>query len=111
MYMYDRDIRNFLILAKYERLLSEDHVFIGFDPTYRGTMIETKYIRPDLTDAVVYEGVLAITEDYTLGTTMWNEFKNRMVPSLSMKNYSQIQIETVLQKTAPYSGERKTFRS
>ena len=111
MYMYDRDIRNFLTLARFESLLSEDHIFIGFDHTYRGTMIEEKYIRPDLTDSVVYEGVITITENYITGTAMWDEFKEEMVSSLSMQNYSQDQIETVLKKTIPYAGEGKTFRS
>ena len=32
MYMYDKDIRHLLILAKYEGILNNDHVFIGFNP-------------------------------------------------------------------------------
>ena len=107
MYMYDEDIRNFLILAKFEGLLCEDHMFIGFVPAYRGTMIAAKYIMPDLRDSVVYQGVIAVSEDYATETAMWNEFDSEMALSLSMKNYSQNQIKTTLRKAEPHSGERK----
>ena len=107
MYMYDKDIRNLLILAKYEELLNKDHVFIGFNPTYRGTMAEVKYIEPHLTDALVYDGVIAITGDHATDTARWNEFMNEMALALSMKNYTQDEIEMTLKKTGPYSGEIK----
>ena len=105
--MYDADARNFLILAKYEGILSENHVFIGFDSVYRGTLIAVKNIEPELSDTVVYEGVIAITEDDVPKTEEWKKFQNEIALSLLTKNYSQDQIEIVLKKAEPYTGERQ----
>ena len=109
--MYDKDIRNLLILVKYVELLNKDHVFIGFNPSYRGSIAEVKYIEPHLTDALVYDGVIAITGDHVTETARWNEFMNEMTLALSMKNYTLGEIKTMLRKTGPYTGEIKTFRS
>ena len=72
----------------------------------RGTMIEVKYIRPDLTDAVVYQGVVTVTEDYATEAEIRNKFDSEMVLSLTKKSYSQNQIKSALTKAEPHSGER-----
>ena len=109
IYKYDEEARNVLILARYEGLLSEDHVFIGFDSAYRGTRIAVKYIEPELTDNVVYEGVIAVTEDDNPKTKEWKKFQNEIASSLSKKNFTQTKIETVLEKAESYTGERGIY--
>ena len=104
MYMYDTDARNLLILAKFEGLLSEDHVFIGFDAANRGTLMAVKHIEPDLTDKVVYDGVIAVTEDYSQDTEEWKQLQIEIAMSLSTKNFSWEQIQTVLKEAEPYTG-------
>ena len=107
--MYDTEVRNFLILARYEGLLSEDHVFIGFNSAYRGTRIAVKYIEPELTDTIVYEGIIAVTEDDSPKTKEWKKFQCEIASSLSKKNFSRNQIRTVLSKAESYTGKRGIY--
>ena len=109
MYMYDTDARNLLILAKFEGLLSVDHVFIGFDAANRGTLMTVKNIEPHITDNVVYEGVMSVTEDYSPDTAEWKQFQIEIALSLSTKNFSWEQIKTVLKEAEPYTGNRNMF--
>ena len=107
MYMYDRDVRNFLVLAKQEGLLNGDHVFIGVYSTYRVSLVKAGHTKlKEHTE--LFQGVIVVTEDQDSPAEEHKSLHNLMLSSLSQKNQNQDDIETLLKEAQPYTGEKYT---
>ena len=107
MYMYDRDVKNFLMLAKQEGMLNGDHVFIGVYSTYRVSLVEVEHTK-QYKGTKLYQGVIAVTEDQDSPAEEHKLFHNDMLSLLSQKYQNQDDIETLLEEAKPYTGEKYT---
>ena len=85
LFLYDVDLRHFLLLASQGGLTG--FVFIGLSPAYRGSK-GVRYIMPKMSDAELYQGIVALTEDVP-STHEYEIFYKDMASVLSRVNSTQ----------------------
>ena len=107
LYMFDTDLRNFLILAKEQELMDRDTVLIGLDSAYRGSILATRSIKPLMTDSEIYQGVIAVKEDDPPMTEHWEKLKNEALSIYQKQNISKEEMEAAKAKHEIFSGEEK----
>ena len=108
LFMYHRDLRNFLILAKQYGFLGKDYVFIGLDAGY-GWVPAMGSIAFERTDSEVYQGVIAVTEDDPQVTEQWEKISNETWSYYLQHNVSKQETETALNKDKPISGKKRNL--
>lgn len=69
--MYMSDLRNFLITCYEEGLMNGEYVFLGYESAYYPD-VQMVY-RPELTDTILKQGLIAILADDVTGAT-WDKF-------------------------------------
>ena len=106
LYIYDSDLRHFLILARQHGLLNGDFVFIGLDGAYRGSTIALREIEPQTADGELYQGLIAVTEGGGQNTAQWEEIRNETFSYYSLSNISRQEMETAIERDFPFSGEK-----
>ena len=109
LYMYYRDYRNFLVLAKQQGFLSKDYVFIGYTSAYRGTFLVSKYIEPQITDIEIYQGIISVTEDDPPITEQWEKITKKTMLYYSQKNMTKKEMEIIIENDRQFSGEERNF--
>ena len=105
--MQDIALRNFLILAKEQGFLSKDYVFIGLGPAYRGSILASGSIEPQITDSELYQGVIAVIEDDSPITEQWEKINNETFAYFSQQNLNKKEMEIAMVKHELFSGEEK----
>ena len=105
LYMYHRDLRNFLILAKEEGFLDKGNAFVGLAPVYRGSVPALREFKHHITDAELYQGLIAVTGDDGPITEEWEQIKNETLSHYSSSNISIQEMETTIKRDKPISGE------
>ena len=94
--IYDTDLRHFLLLASQGGLT--DFVFIRLSPAYRGSK-GVRYIVPNMSDAELYQGVVALTEDVP-STHEYEIFYKDMASVLSQVNNTQQAVKSYITLSA-----------
>ena len=107
LFMYYRDLRNFLVLAKQEGFLNRNYVFIGLDSTYRGSNLVSRYIEPQITDIEIYQGIISVTEDDPPITEQWEKITNETLRHYSRNNVSRQEMQTTIEKNKQFSGKEE----
>ena len=106
LFMYHRDLRNFLILAKQHGFLSKGYVFVGLDAGY-GWVPAMGSIGLEITDSEVYQGVIAVTEDDPQITEQWERINNKTWSYYSQHNVNKQEAEAAIKKDKPISGKKE----
>ena len=105
LYMFRGDLRNFLVLAKELGFLDKGYAFIGLDSAYRGSVPAFREIKPQMKDAEIYQGLMAVTGDDDPIPEQWEQIRNETLSCYSSSNVSRQEMETTIKKDKPISGE------
>ena len=84
MYMYTYDVRHVLATARQLGMMNGKYVFIGLATTYGGSNKETRFIMPHVSDAEVYQGVMALREDDVPNSPEWEKFNIELLSKLNL---------------------------